>query len=76
MLNAHIKFTHTNKQHKNKKKRKTSITAVYNHFKTTKLIYRGTSIGIAFTVRYNQIKTHSYLYLIIRSTIQRENADY
>lgn len=73
MLNAHIKFTHTNKQHK---KKKTSITAVYNHFKTTKLIYRGTSIGIAFTVRYNQIKTHSYLYLIIRSTIQRENADY
>lgn len=57
-------------------KRKTSITAVYNHFKTTMLIYRGTSIGIAFTVRYNQIKTHSYSYLIIRSTIQRENADY
>lgn len=50
MLNEQIKFTHTKKQHKNKK-RKTSITAVYNHFKTTKPIYRGTSIGIAFTVR-------------------------
>lgn len=46
----------SNRKNKNKKG-KTSITAVYNHFRTTKQIYRGTSIGIAFTERYySQIK--------------------
>lgn len=58
MLYAHIKKkkkkNHTQPKSNMKIKRKTSITAVYNHFKTTMLIYRGTSIGIAFTVRYNQ----------------------
>lgn len=49
MLNAHARKTHTHEKAtelRREKKRKliTSITAVYNHFKTTKPIYRGTSI--------------------------------